>query len=193
MITKNDVLQAMRSVDPSTTEAQAIRLFETIDRALDDRIQQLDHQMRSRFYDETGKQPNSLVSERILDRVSLDAENQIRAEFLDELTAQAGEQDRQVEEEQLELQQEMLKQSPDAWKTQWPEMDVSIQMLDLTVDLWPDEAETPGTENFYQMAAALLTAMDYQGKIIPTSPDDKDLPALQQQVHEAMKDPASRP
>lgn len=193
MITQSDVLETMRAVDPSTTEAEATRQFETINRALDTRKQQLGYQMRRQFKDRTGDWPDSLTSEQILDRADLDAENQIRGEYLDELTALATEQGLQAEEEQLELDQEMLKQSPDAWKTQWREMLVPNQMLDLAVDLWPDEAETPETRYFYNIAAALLTSMEYRGLIIPTSPSDEGLSELQAEVHKAIQaDPDNR-
>ncbi|WP_282938100.1 hypothetical protein [Corynebacterium auriscanis] len=174
MITPNDVLQTMRAANPTTTTQEAEKYFQQIDQALDRRLDEVAHLLRQKWTQDNGREPDGLTWGRILNRAQIDAENQIRQEYLAELTEIAVQ--RQMEQE-LE---DANRIDPELWKTDPWDIQVSDQTFRQVDEVWPDKPT-----KWTVFAGALFETMKYQDRDTPYYPEDEQVPALETMIDEA--------
>lgn len=65
-------------------------------------------------------------------------------------------------------------------------------MGELAEDLWPQERQTLWAENFYNLATALLTSLEYRGFTLPADREDLAARELYVQIYDAMADERDR-
>lgn len=174
MITPNDVLQTMQAANPATTTQEAEKYFQQINHALDRRFEEVSHLLRQKWTQDNGREPDGLTWGRILDRARIDAENQIRHEYLAELTEIAVQ--RQMEEE-LE---EANRIDPELWKTDPWDIQVDSSTYRDVFEVWPDKSV-----DWTMFAGALFETMKYQDKETPYYPEDEQVPVLEAMIDEA--------
>lgn len=174
MITPKDVLLTMQAANPATTTQEAEKYFRQIDKALDRRFEEVAHLLRQKWIQDNGREPDGLTWGRILDRARIDAENQIRQEYLAELTEIAVQ--RQMEEE-LE---EANRIEPELWKTAPWKVQVSDQTFREVDEVWPDKSI-----KWAMFAGALFETMQRQDRQPPTHSEDERVPALEAMIDEA--------
>ena len=89
MITHDDIRRTLVSVDPEVTAAEVEHYFSTICDAVEIRTDELTEQLRSEWVrGHGGRQPDGLTWGQMLGTSRQLAENQIRQEYLAELTEQ---------------------------------------------------------------------------------------------------------
>lgn len=174
MITPNDVLLTMQAANPATTTQEAEKYFQQINKALDRRFDEVAHLLRQKWIQDNGREPDGLTWGRILDRAQIDAENQIRQEYLAELTEIAVQ--RQMEQE-LE---EANRIDPELWKTDPWDIQVSDHTYREVDEVWPDKPT-----KWTIFAGALFETMKYQDRDTPYYPEDERVPALEAMIDEA--------
>lgn len=185
MITQQDVLLTMKAAYPKTTGEEAKKYFEQIQKALDNRIAELEHLAYKRWIKENGEVPGGLGWMKELNRAQMDAENQIRQDYLAELTEIAVQ--RQLEEE-LE---EANRIDPDKWKTDPYEINVSDSTYRDVDEIWPDKSI-----KWTIYAGALFETMQRQDKFTPYLPDHEEVPELEaliDEVYEANETDTQKP
>lgn len=174
MITPNDVLLTMQAANPATTTQEAEKYFQQIDKALDRRFNEVAHLLRQKWTQDNGREPDGLTWGRILNRAQIDAENQIRQEYLAELTEIAVQ--RQMEEE-LE---EANRIDTELWKIDPWEIQVRDSIISEVFEVWPDK---PIAWTIF--AGALFETMQRQDRETPYLPEDDRVPALEAMIDEA--------
>lgn len=185
MITQQDVFLTMKAAYPKTTGEEAKKYFEQIQKALDNRIAELEHLAYKRWIKENGEVPGGLGWMKELNRAQMDAENQIRQDYLAELTEIAVQ--RQLEEE-LE---EANRFDPDRWKTDPFAINVSDETFRDVVEIWPDKSI-----KWTAYAVALFETMQRQDKFTPYLPDHEEVPELEaliDEVYEANETDTQKP
>ncbi|WP_273353624.1 hypothetical protein [Corynebacterium resistens] len=174
MITPNDVLQTMQAANPATTTQEAEKYFQQINKALDRRFDEVAHLLRQKWIQDNGREPDGLTWGRILNRAQIDAENQIRQEYLAELTEIAVQ--RQMEEE-LE---EANRIDTELWKTDPWDVQIHSMTYEDVDAVWPDKPI-----DWTIFAGALFETMQRQDKDTPVFPEDDRVPALEAMIDEA--------
>ena len=174
MITQTDVMLTMQAANPETTEQEAQRYFQQIETALDSRFEQVSHQLRQRWIAENGREPDGLTWGRILNRAQIDAENQIRQEYLAELTEQAVQQELETQEA------EANRIDPERWTTEPWEMQVDESIYEEVDEVWPDKPT-----KWTLFAGALFATMQRQDITTPYYPEDERVPELEAKIDQA--------
>lgn len=176
MITYRDVLLTMQAADPTTTPEQARTYHNQISEALDLRIDQMAHLLRQRWKQTKGTEPDGISWSKIRQRAIIDAENQIRGEYLEELTHQATE--RQLEEEQ----REMNEIPEDLWKVHPEDIMPDPWVKRTVMYLWGEEKEA----KWLRLAVPLLTTMERKGQEVPDYEDHPFVPTMEQMIQQAL-------
>lgn len=178
MITQQDVLQTMLAADPTVTREEAQKYYSQIDQALETRFDQMCHLLRQRWKQTKGVEPDGLTWGKMRQRAMIDAENQIRAEYLEELTQQATQ--RQLEEEE----REMNSIPEDLWKTRPHKITPDEWVRSTVMELWGDDKEV----NWLFLAVALLTTRERSGLEVPDYPDHPFIPEMNRMIDQALKE-----
>lgn len=166
MITKTDVEQTLLAVDPATSPQDIERLWMTVSETMDTRNQEFYATMKEQYRQVYGGIPDSLTDEQIRNRAYMDAENSVRGQYLEPLTAQLVDDELEMEEQQEELHVELLMQDPDSWKGE--------DVVDLPIPQWASELASELWEGeptrVWTTAARRVNLMDYLGREYPTGP-----------------------
>lgn len=176
MITQTDVTLTMQAANPQTTEQEAQRYFQQIETALDSRFEQVSHQLRQKWIADNGREPDGLTWGRILNQAQIDAENQIRQEYLAELTEQTVQQELETQEA------EANRIDPERWKTEPWEIQVDESIYEEIDDVWPDKSIT-----WTLFAGALFATMQRQDITTPYYPEDERVPELEAKIEKAFQ------
>lgn len=174
MITQNDVTSTMQAANPETTQQEAQHYFQQIETALSSRFEEVSHLLRQQWIRENGREPDGLTWGRILDRAQIDAENQIRQEYLAELTEQAVQQELENEEA------EANRIDPERWQTEPWEIQVNPTTMEEVFEVWPDKPVT-----WTMFAGALFETMNQQDITTPYYPEDERVPGLEAKIDQA--------
>ncbi|MGP9722243.1 hypothetical protein [Corynebacterium sp. AOP40-4SA-5] len=192
MITRDEVQGALQSAFPAVTDAEVDRYYATIETAMSIRRDRKFRWLRDHYLSGIARWPEGMDLQDIFDRIRSCAERQVRADYLDELFMEDAEVERLTAEEVVDLEQDVLKSSPEAWKTRACDMFLRQDMGGLAEDLWPQERQTLWAENFYNLATALLTSMQYRGIVLPQDSNDPQARELYGQIYDAMADENNR-
>ena len=192
MITRDEVREALRRAFPTVTDVEVDRYYATVETAVSVRCDRKFRWLRDNYIGGMARWPEGVDLQGIFDRTRSYAERQVRADYLDELFMVDAEIERLTADEVVDLEQDVLKASPEAWKTRACDMFLRQDMGELAEDLWPQERQTLWAENFYNLAAALLTSMEYRGLMLPTGGEDLLTRELYVQIYDAMADERNR-
>lgn len=184
MITQADVMMTLQEADPATTQEQAQHLHDRMIEDLSDREDQISHLLRERWTANNGRQPDGLTWGRILDQAKMDAENQIRQEYLAPLTEQIVQNQLDDPEDNPVL---AALDDPNGWRTNPEDIPVRDETDYLVDQIWGNE-----TLRFRMLAGALLERMSWMGQPMPTSPKHPDYEPALRQIQDAMKDREER-
>jgi|GEM_PF-4795798 len=192
MITLDEVRDALRRAFPTVTDVEVDRYYATVETAVSVRCDRKFRWLRDNYIGGMARWPEGVDLQGIFDRTRSYAERQVRADYLDELFMVDSEVERLTADEVVGLEQDVLKASPEAWKTRACDMFLRQDMGELAENLWPQERQTLWAEDFYNLATALLTSMEYRGLAIPADGGDSRARELYGQVYDAMADERSR-
>lgn len=192
MITRDEVRDTLRKAFPAVTDGEADRYYATVERAVSVRRNRKYQWLRNNYIGGMARWPEGMDLQDIFDRIQSYVEKQVRADYLDELFMVDTEVERLTADEVVDLEQDVLKASPEAWKTRACDMFLRQDMGDLAEDLWPQERQTLWAENFYNLATALLTSLEYRGIALPQNPEDPQAQELYVQIYDAMADERDR-
>lgn len=187
-ITRDEVRDALRRAFPTVTDVEVDRYYATVETAVSVRCDRKFRWLRDNYIGGMARWPEGVDLQDIFDRTRSYAERQVRADYLDELLMADAEVERLTADEVVDLEQDMLKASPEAWKTRACDMFLRQDMGELAEDLWPQERQTLWAENFYNLATALLTSLEYRGLTLPTNKGDLLARELYFQIYDAMAD-----
>ena len=193
MITRDEVRDTLRKAFPMVTDAEADRYYTTVETAVSVRHDRKFRWLRDNYIGGVARWPEGMDLQDIFDRIHSYIERQVRADYLDELFMVDAEVERFTADEVVDLEQDVLKTSPEAWKTRACDMFLRQDMGDLAEDLWPQERQTLWAENFYNLATALLTSMQHRGLALPQDEEDPQTRELYVQIYDAMADERDRP
>ncbi len=192
MITRDEVRDTLRKAFPAVTDAEADRYYATVETAVSVRYDRKYQWLRGKYLSGFVRWPEGMDLQDIFDRIHSYVEGQVRADYLDELFMVDAEVERFTADEVVDLEQDVLKSSPEAWKTRACDMFLRQDMGDLAEDLWPQERQTLWSENFYDLATALLTSLEYRGLALPQDQEDPQARELYVQIYDAMADEHNR-
>lgn len=192
MITRDEVREALRRAFPAVTDVEVDRYYATVETAVSVRCDRKFRWLRDNYIGGMARWPDGVELQSIFDRIRLYAERQVRADYLDELFMADAEVERLTADEVVDLEQDVLKASPEAWKTRAGDMFLRQDMGELAEDLWPQERQTLWAENFYNLATALLTSLEYRGFTLPADREDLAARELYVQIYDAMADERDR-
>ncbi|CAM5452559.1 hypothetical protein [Corynebacterium variabile] len=188
MIMRDEVRDVLQRAFPAVTDSEVDRYYATVETAMSLRCDRKFRWLRDNYLGGTARWPEGVDLQGIFDRIRSYAERQVRADYLDELLMADAEVERLTADEVVDLEQDVLKASPEAWKTRACDMFPRQDMGGLAEDLWPQERQTLWAENFYNLATALLTSMEYRGLALPEDSGAALARELYVQVYDAMAD-----
>lgn len=192
MITRDEVREALRRAFPAVTDVEVDRYYATVETAVSVRCDRKFRWLRDNYIGGMARWPDGVDLQSIFDRTRSYAEMQVRADYLDELFMVDAEVERLTADEVVDLEQDVLKASPEAWKTRACDMFLRQDMGELAEDLWPQERQTLWAENFYNLATALLTSMEYRGLALPDKSCRAAVTALRYQIYDVLLDDDSQ-
>lgn len=168
MITRTDVAQTLTALDPATQPEDIERLWTTVSETMSTRNQEFYATMKESYRQVHGQIPDALTDEKIRNRAYMDAENSVRGQFLEPLTAQVISDDLETEAQQEELSVELLMQEPHAWKGEdAATLPMPQWALDHANDLWAEQ-----TARFRATAAKRVNLADYLEQNYPSGPGE---------------------
>lgn len=166
MITRTDVAQTLTALDPATQPEDIERLWTTVSETMSTRNQEFYATMKESYRQVHGQIPDALTDEKIRNRAYMDAENSVRGEFLEPLTAQIVSHDLETEAQQEELNVELLMQDPQSWKGEdGADLPMPQWAADYANELWEDHPP-----RFRATAAKRVNLADYLGQDYPSGP-----------------------
>lgn len=186
MITRDEVRDVLQRAVPAVTEFEVDRYYTTVETAMSLRCDRKFRWLRDNYLGGAARWPEGADLQDIFDRIRSYAERQVRADYLDELFMADAEVERLTADEVVDLEQDVLKASPEAWKTRACDMLLRQDMGEMAEDLWPQERQTLWAENFYNLATALLTSMEYRGIALPQDRRDPQARELYVQIYDAL-------
>lgn len=166
MITRTDVEQTLLAVDPATSQQDIEAMWQTVSETMSSRNQAFYATMKEKYQQVHGEIPDSLTDEQIRNRAYMDAENSVRGQYLEPLTAQIVDDELEMETQQEDLHVELLMQDPESWRGE--------DVVDLPIPLWASELASGlwdgESTRVWTTAARRINLMDYLGMPYPTEP-----------------------
>lgn len=177
MITRADVENTLRAANPVVTNEEISMLHHQMEREQDNLQDEIAHRIRQQWTEHHGHQPDGLSWGQIMDRARQEAEEQIRAEYLDELTQQIVQTETEKDEDSAHIQ---TLASRDGWKTAPHRINPTHETTRLVQDLWPEEPAA-----FWVHAEALIETMRFHSEDVPTTPLHPSFDRITKMVREA--------
>lgn len=180
MIGYDEIKTALMAVNPQTTPEQIQQYEQQIQDAFSDRKQTVMHELRTQWITHHKRQPDGLTWGQIVDAAHQSAEQQIRQEYLAELTEQVIQNQLNEVEDSPHLR---TIQTPGMWQETPEDVEISSATWEILHDLWPDKNPT-----WYMYAAALIERMKHLNRPYPADWDSKLKAPFEKKIDQAIRD-----
>lgn len=186
MITHDDVRLAMTAADPLSTSSQVDSFHSEISEALEARTDQLTEQLRSQWVsNHDGRQPDGLTWGQIIESAQQIAEQQIRQEYLAELTEQVVQA--QIDDPDDSPHLRALR-SKDGWKLNPEDIQTSARTQTVLEELWLEKPV-----EWTIVAGALIERLEFLDKPYPADWDSRLIPIFEKMVDQALAERQTPP
>jgi len=129
MITRDEVRDTLRRAFPTITDIEADRYYATVETAVSVRYDRK-FRRRDNYLGGMDRCPEGMDLQDIFDKVRSYVERQVRADYLDEHFMVNAEVERFAADEVVDPEQDVIKSSPEAWKTRACDMFLRQDMGD---------------------------------------------------------------